>query len=255
MLEKGAIKEAIHCKDQFVSHLSLVSKKDGRKTSDQPEGVELSPTLKTFSDGGAPSVKENAGAMQLSNQVRPQRRQFLCSIEQIVKEICTFRMGRFPVRIPLSVFWPWPSPKSVYKFDKSASLHSSQIVYKNNSIPRQLSNTRGNFGGNNLKQGHCDLPVTESRICYKLKEISSSPNTENRILEDDHRLCEDDSVPASGEGRVDFQKVSRYIVNAGGVQKRPSKAFGNIIINSISNSSCTIVHKIPTETKKFTTFV
>ena len=61
MLEKGAIKEAIHCKDQFVSHLSLVSKKDGRKTSDQPEGVELSPTLKTFSDGGAPSVKENAG--------------------------------------------------------------------------------------------------------------------------------------------------------------------------------------------------
>ena len=255
MLEKGAIKEAIHCKDQFVSHLSLVSKKDGRKTSDQPEGVELSPTLKTFSDGGAPSVKENAGAMQLSNQVRPQRRQFLCSIEQIVKEICTFRMGRFPVRIPLSVFWPWPSPKGVYKFDKSASLHSSQIVYKNNSIPRQLSNTRGNFGGNNLKQGHCDLPVTESRICYKLKEISFSPNTEKIIIGNDSRLGGDDSVPDSGDGRIDFQKVSGYIVNAGSVNKRPSKAFGNIIINSISNSSCTIVHKIPTETKKFTTFV
>ena len=29
MLEKGAIREAIHCKDQFVSHLFLVSKKDG----------------------------------------------------------------------------------------------------------------------------------------------------------------------------------------------------------------------------------
>ena len=31
MLKKGAIRETIHCKDQFVSHLFLVSKKDGRK--------------------------------------------------------------------------------------------------------------------------------------------------------------------------------------------------------------------------------
>ena len=45
---------------------------------------------------------------------------------------------------------------------------------------------------------------------------------------------------------VDFQKVSGYTVNAG-VNKRPSKAFGNIIINSISNSSCTTVHEVPAE--------
>ena len=51
-------------------------------------------------------------------------------------------------------------------------------LYKNNSIPRRLSNTRENFGGNNLKQGQCDLSVTESRISYKLKEISSSQRTE-----------------------------------------------------------------------------
>ena len=29
MLEKGAIRGAIHCKDQFVSHLFLVSRKNG----------------------------------------------------------------------------------------------------------------------------------------------------------------------------------------------------------------------------------
>ena len=38
------------------------------------------------------------------------------------------------------------------------------------SVQRQgYPNTTENFAGNNLKQGHCDLPVTESRICYKLK--------------------------------------------------------------------------------------
>ena len=82
----------------------------------------------------------------------------------------------------------------------------------------------------------------------KLKE-SSSPNTENRILGDDNRLGRDDSVRASGEGRVDFQKVPRYIVNVGGINKRPSKGFGKTIVNSNNNSSCTIVHKVPAETK------
>ena len=99
-----------------------------------------------------------------------------------------------------------------------------------------------------LKQGYCGLPVTKSRFCHKPKEIISSPNTENRILGDNNRLSGDDDVSASGEGAVDFQKVSGYIVKAG-VNKRPRKAFGSIFINSISNSSCTVVHEVPGGTK------
>ena len=79
-------------------------------------------------------------------QVGPQRRLFLCSIEQTVKEICAFRMGGLPARIPLPVFWTWSSPKVVYKINKSASLHPSQIVCENNSIPRRFHNTRENVG-------------------------------------------------------------------------------------------------------------
>ena len=70
--------------------------------SDQLEGLEHIHTLQTFQDGRAPSIKGNFGTRQLSMQVGPQRRLFLWSIEQIVKEICTFQMGGFPVRIPLS---------------------------------------------------------------------------------------------------------------------------------------------------------
>ena len=54
-------------------------------------------------------------------------------------------MEVFPVRIFLPVFCLRSNAKVVYP------------------------NTTENFAGNNLKQGHCDLPVTESRICYKLK--------------------------------------------------------------------------------------
>ena len=46
--------------------------------------------------------------------------------------ICAFWMGGFPVRIPLSVVWSWFGPMVIYKIHESASLHSSQSVYKNN---------------------------------------------------------------------------------------------------------------------------
>ena len=156
-------------------------------------------------------------------------------------------MRAVPLRFILSVFWTLSSPKVVYKINEGANLHPSKIVYKNNGIPRRFSNIRKNFRESNLKQGCCDLPVKESRICHKLKEITS-PNTQSRILRDDHRLGGDDSVPVSGEGRVDFQKVPGYIVKVGGVNKRPSNAFRNMIINSISNSSCTTVHEVTAET-------
>ena len=129
-------------------------------TSDQPEGLEHIQTR------------------QLSMKVGPQWCLFLCSIEQTVKEICTFQMGGFPVQIPLSVFWNQSSPKVIYKIN--------------------------------------------------IASISILRNFYIRI-------------------RV-YLDTSETIVNAGGVNKRPSQAFGNIIINSVSNSSFTTVHEIPAET-------
>ena len=123
-----------------------------------------------------------------------------------------------------------------------------QNVYENNSITRQFSNNNKKCGANNCKRGHCDLPIRESRIFYKLKDISSSPNTENRILTDDVILGGDDSVFTSGEGRIDFREVSAYIANAGSVHKRPSQAPHNIIINRISDSFCTTLYGLRAET-------
>ena len=67
-------------------------------TTDQPEGLERIHTLQTFQDERAPSIKRNFETRWLSMRVEPQRRLFLCSIEQTVKIICIFRMGGFLVR-------------------------------------------------------------------------------------------------------------------------------------------------------------
>ena len=72
---------------------------------------------------------------------------------------------------------------------------------------------------------------------------------------DDHRSSGDDSVTVTRESKVDFQKVSGYVVNAGSISKGPSKAIGATIINIISNSSCPTAYKVPSETDKSTAFV
>ena len=92
------------------------------------------------------------------------------------------------------------------------------------------------------------------RICHKLKEISSSPNTGNRILGNNHGIGGDDSVSTSGEDRVDFQKVSGYIVNAGSVNKRSSKAALDVLCKEelnwwisnlrLSNGRSVISHQV-----------
>ena len=82
--------EEIHCKDHFVSHLSAIKEGWRATASDQPEGLEHIHTLKTSRGGRAPPITGNAGTRQVTMQVGSQRRLFLCSIEQTVKEICTF---------------------------------------------------------------------------------------------------------------------------------------------------------------------
>ena len=74
MLEKGAKREAIHCKDQFGSHLFLLSKREGG----QRPLINLKDlnTFIPYKDGRAPSIKGHFGTRRLYMQVGPQRRLF-----------------------------------------------------------------------------------------------------------------------------------------------------------------------------------
>ena len=54
------------------------------------------------------------------------------------------------------------------------------------------------------------------------------------------------SVPTSGEGSANVQKLAGYIFNARCVNKRPSKAFGNIITKALA--IIPVTHEVPAET-------
>ena len=71
MLEKGAKKKEIHCKDQ-VCQASVPSNKEGWRatTSDQPEKIQHIHILQTFQDGRTPSIKGNFGTRRLSMDLK-----------------------------------------------------------------------------------------------------------------------------------------------------------------------------------------
>lgn len=246
---KGCHKESSSLQGP-VYQQSLSCRKEGwgTTTSNKSEGPKHLYPVPTFQNGRALFGERNFGGRGLFMQIRPQGCILLCSIGQTFQEICTFRVGWFPLRIPMSLLWPRSSSKVVHKTNQSPHFHSSQIVHKDNSLPRRFPNIRQNFGTINTEPGHCHLLVGKPRICDKLEEISVGTNAKNRVFGNGHRFCGDDSVSSSGESRIDFQKVSGYVVNAGSNNKRSIKAFGNSLLHSFSNSSSPIVHEIPAET-------
>ena len=91
-------------------------------------GVEHIHILQRFQDGRALSIKINFGTRRLPMQVGPQRRLFLCVMEQAVKEVCTFWMEGFPIRVYLSVFWRRSRPKVFTNWSQAEQALDTNIV-------------------------------------------------------------------------------------------------------------------------------
>ena len=88
------------------------------------------------------------------------------------------------------------------------------------------------------------IKSTYFRSCLTRQNISPgfylhTPDRGKPLIPPQGALFKQLSPPAEREGE-ETMKLSGYIVNAGRVNKGLSKAFGGIIINSISNFSCTM---------------
>ena len=139
-------------------------------------------------------------------QVGPQRRLFLCFIEQTVTEICTFQMGEFPVQISLSVIWTWSSPKVIYKINK---FYIRITVYLDDFL----------ILGKILEETILSMDT----VIYLLQKLAFVINLKKSALHPIQRMeflgmfidSVEKMVSLPQEGRVNFQKVSGYIVNTG----------------------------------------
>ena len=107
MLEKDAIREAIHCKDQFVSHLFLVPQKDGgQRPVVKPKELNTFIPYKHFKMEGLHLFKK---IVEQGDYLR--KLDLKCTYQTNSQRNSTSQMGGFPLRIPLSVFGLGPVPR------------------------------------------------------------------------------------------------------------------------------------------------
>ena len=205
MLVKGTIKKGIYYRDQFLSHIFLVSKKKGGQwpvlnmkelntlISYKHFKIEELHLIKKILEQGdylwKLDLKDVFFCVPLNKHSRKYVRfEWEGSLYEFLS-LC-FGFGSVPrlftklLKIPISTF---------------RKLHIRTKVYLDDILILRKTLEKNNFW---------DLPVTKCRICYKPKEISSSAKTENKFLG-----ITIDSVAASGEYRFDFEKVSGYVVN------------------------------------------
>ena len=135
LLEMGAIQKAIYQKNQFVSHLFLVSKKSWRsEVSYKSEGVKPTHPLPSLQNRGIVSIEENFRKGRLSSQATPQRFLFLCTLVRGLQKIFEDQMERHTLRVFLPLFRTDPSTKTFHKTFESPSNYSQETQYQGKSL-------------------------------------------------------------------------------------------------------------------------
>ena len=113
LLKKVAVEQVCPQKDQFLSNIFIEKEVLGQQTCDQLEGVK---PIYFF-----PTVAENSLAKKrIHMQTRPQGRIFMCPIFSGRPKESDASMGRNPVPVSMTVFWPCTSPIRFHKTPKDA---------------------------------------------------------------------------------------------------------------------------------------
>ena len=135
------------------------------------------------------------------------------------------------------MLWTRSSTSDIYNTNENPYFSNAAHKHSPNNIPgRDVDNGQASTGID-LSSRHCGLPPAESRVCTKLKEVSSGTVSENIIFGNGCRLNKDGNLIASGEyckSNVTMQTSSR---EQRGYHHGPNKVNRETRINYPSHSA------------------
>ena len=169
LLNKGAVEEVYPQKDQFLSNIFIVKKKDdgNRPVINLKELNQYIPFLH-FKMESLQSLKALMQKKRKHVQTRPLRRKIMCPTFQDDRK-SDVSMGRNPVPVSIPVLWPCTSPKCFHKtpkdshgpFKKDRDTHSNLL---GRHIDRAKEET-------NSSTRYSHFFTSVSGICYKSEKF------------------------------------------------------------------------------------
>ena len=115
MLLKGAIQPVSPFKNQYLSNLFLVSKRDGNRPIINLKHLNNSIPYQRFKMEGLNFLQNMLQKKNYICKLNQKRRLFLVFSKKRNKEICTVSLGSDTLRVPLSLFWSKSSYSNIYQ--------------------------------------------------------------------------------------------------------------------------------------------
>lgn len=136
MQEKGAIKETNNVRGQFISNLFLVEKKDGgnRPVINLKQSNKIIPYLH-FKMEDLVLLKEMLSPADYMCKIDLKDAYFAVPLSKQSRKYVCF----LSIRIPLSVFWNFPSPTTVHQALESSYIPPQETKHKNYYVSRRYA--------------------------------------------------------------------------------------------------------------------
>ena len=136
---------------------------------------------------------------------------FFSTTSSILKKICQIFIIRESLRVPLPIFWLWPSTSNIYKTFKSPYISTEANKYSSDNIPPRYAFDGTNNGGNFNVQRYNRLPSASSGFHFEHEKINFESSSRDRFSWSDSKLCEDDNFIARTKNKTDSGSMSRPV--------------------------------------------
>ena len=201
-----------------ASSLQHIPEREERRitaTDLEPQNSKQLHPLHPFQNGKLERSEKPYQAGRLASESRPEGRLLHSAPTPRIAEVHQIQMGGNDLRVPMPMFRPRTGTQTFHKIIESPHVVTQKTEHQIDNLSGRHSPVRSFEGGNRDGQGLSTLPVTKSRVCYKLGEISIGPHKGDRIPRNDHKQCANDYLPHRGESNkahedvqesIDFQK-------------------------------------------------
>ena len=209
-VKKGCNQESSTSTRAISQHnFSCGQKGRGSSSSGEPEEPQHPCSLYSFQNGGTAFDKRTPPKERLLIKTGSKGRLLLCSPKAELSKVCEIRMGRNPLRVPVSLLRVKSCPARFHKTNESANGTSTKteckIDYLLGRHPSDGSKSAGSRGSTRLT----NLFTPKLGLLNKYTEISLNTNTPDKVFRNADRFSNDGSVSPTAKSRQDNRPMSR----------------------------------------------
>ena len=172
MLETQAIKLVQPSKDQFLSTLFLVTKKDaGYRPVINLKKVEPVHPIRTLQNGRYISFETSSPEERLYVQDRLKGRLFCSSPSFKLPEIYQVQMERESLLVSMPLLWPKFSSKSIHKTNEDSDFRHAEIECGTDNTSRRYFDNAISKKGTTSSEGHFVISSSNFGVVGQQKQI------------------------------------------------------------------------------------